>query len=232
MQGTFVPSFFLQENYGSRDQRTHEVVITDDAITDMCNRGRFLHHLHIDALYQSSMTRLSICLQPDSYGSYRDPIEPLLSISGFPRELCTQDTIPSNLDEVGESDGDGDVSELSATPVLPPLPHANTEPDTSRLQGPRRLFNRRRLKSDQESGLYKSKKWSTARIPTREKSTSTLLQATKSKENIETSSIDLLDAASSKSTVSSGDTRFSADQTNAGSRPPSGDDDAMLNDNW
>ena len=203
MHGTFVPYFFLQENFGSRDQRNHEVVIPDDKITDMCSRGRFSLYLQIDALYQSSMTRLSLCLQPDSYGPYHDPMEPLLPISGFPRELCTQDNISARLDEDDENDSDDEndgISELAGTPVMPPLPHAKTEPDTSKLQSPRRFFNRRRPKSDQESGLYKSKNWSNSSIPVRERPIPADFRPTNSNDSIETRSI-----------VSSEDNSFSAE---------------------
>jgi predicted acylesterase/phospholipase RssA len=94
---TFVPHFCLQENYGSSDENTVLVSISRDQIRNMCESGTFEPlNLTIDAADKSSTTRLSLCLQEhdyrvgEGYSSNKTPesgVEPLLSISGFPRNL-------------------------------------------------------------------------------------------------------------------------------------------------
>ncbi|KAF4461479.1 hypothetical protein FALBO_11730 [Fusarium albosuccineum] len=128
IQGTtFVPSFFLDENYGSEDQRQYEVPIPTETIDNMCHLGFFKlpTSLNIDASHLSSMTRLSLCLQPDGYhyhqrqGSLHNSTKLLVSISGFPRELFAQDNLspPQPQEEVT-----GDGKELAGSENMPTPP--------------------------------------------------------------------------------------------------------------
>ncbi|CAJ0552466.1 Ff.00g064450.m01.CDS01 [Fusarium sp. VM40] len=131
----FLPSFFLEENYGSEDQREYEVPIPTETIHNMCNAGFFTlpSELHIDAGYQSSVTRLSLCLEPyvPTYGgdiSYRqNPAHPLFPISGFPRVLSAQHSLHSvhleeNLGSEGEDASGSQDPEVILAPK-PTLPH-------------------------------------------------------------------------------------------------------------
>lgn len=93
----FVPFFNVQENYGARDEESFQVPIPDATIQRMCDVGSFRMptDILIEGSRHSSVTRLSLCLQPGHYGSQNDHEDPridqsersLLSISGFPRPL-------------------------------------------------------------------------------------------------------------------------------------------------
>lgn len=103
----FSPHFYLQENFQGLDEKEHEIPIPVDTIRNMCSRGSFQlpTNLAINGSGQSSLTRISLRLQSQPYGkSYNlsyggsmrhTVIEPYLSISGFPRELWTQDNAMS-----------------------------------------------------------------------------------------------------------------------------------------
>lgn len=93
----FVPFFHVQENYGARDEESFQVPIPDATIQRMCDVGSFRMptDILIEGSRHSSVSRLSLCLQPGHYGSHNDHEDPridqsersLLSISGFPRPL-------------------------------------------------------------------------------------------------------------------------------------------------
>ncbi|KAK0721616.1 hypothetical protein B0T26DRAFT_800576 [Lasiosphaeria miniovina] len=150
----FTPHFFLQENFGSSDQKHHNILISTETINDMCDRGLFELEcrLRIDSAWQSSTTRLSLCLQPMDYmqefGSTRTSTSRILSISGFPRELCAQDSIPSpSLENASDEQRAG----WGAPSSMPALTHAKTEPTGLQLQSKGSKMPPRRLMSDPQA---------------------------------------------------------------------------------
>ncbi|KAJ4123018.1 hypothetical protein NW768_010010 [Fusarium equiseti] len=110
----FAPFFILEEDYGTSVQRQHDVTIPVHTIYEMCYSGTFRlpTNIVIDGSHESSLTRLSLCLQPGgySYSQVSDPshrsVNPSFSISGFPRELFAQDTSLSPRTTVTDVDED------------------------------------------------------------------------------------------------------------------------------
>ncbi|KAI8626808.1 hypothetical protein F5Y19DRAFT_466119 [Xylariaceae sp. FL1651] len=149
ISGDFVPCFLLQENYGSRDQIEHEVLIPTETIDRMSSRGSFElfpNSLQIDSISQSSMTRISLCLYPSDYryatDNYREN-KVLYSISGFPRQLCAQDVRLSP--ETSEYSGESRAEQSAA----PKLKKSNTEPESRKLLTKASFLLNRRYKADQ-----------------------------------------------------------------------------------
>lgn len=79
----------------------YEIPIVPETVQNMCDRAffRMPTYLGINGSFQTSLTRISLCLQPQAYGQTYEYgsvvntsfVEPYLSISGFPRELWTHD---------------------------------------------------------------------------------------------------------------------------------------------
>lgn len=122
----FMPSFLIQENYGSVNERCHEVRLMIQDIKRMCDSGVFQlpSQLKIQAVSESSITRLSLRLQNDFYYCQDDNgvgqvrMEPFLSISGFPRRLWVLNGHPSQSSHHDEgSDGNEGVHELAGAEV-------------------------------------------------------------------------------------------------------------------
>jgi hypothetical protein len=102
-------------------------------MNNMCYSGFFeLPTLQIAANFQSSVTCLSLCLQPQGYRNEKcppekcspiqEPTRRLFPISGFPRKLIAQDRLPANhAEDESDSEGEGPV-ELPVPDTTPPLP--------------------------------------------------------------------------------------------------------------
>ncbi|KAM5355310.1 hypothetical protein ACJ41O_001956 [Fusarium nematophilum] len=160
-----MPFFFLEENFASRDHVRHEVPIPPETIETMCHLGIFQlpTNLEIDGSSQSSLTRLSLCLQQEGYrhhhnrSLFQGSIGPLFSLSGFPRELFAPEALssPTMLQEEPGSDCE-EISELPAVEISPPAVQANgsssddADPSRSPSIG-ERLWGR-----GNGGGLYKS----------------------------------------------------------------------------
>jgi hypothetical protein len=90
------------------------VVILIQTIQQMRSSGTFRlpSHLIIDGRHESSLTRLSLCLEPEGYilseipSSFHRSRNSSFSISGFPRELFTQDN-PLSPRILDDEAGDG-----------------------------------------------------------------------------------------------------------------------------
>ncbi|KAH6886261.1 hypothetical protein B0T10DRAFT_576010 [Thelonectria olida] len=154
------PYFFLQENYGTPEERVHEVPIAPSNINNMCNLGIFQlsTELKIEAAHQSSTTRLSLRLQEDPYrsssmySSVQDPsMGSLLSISGFPRKIWARGVMAVTPDKE-EPNGEEEVLPKA---VGEPVPEMLVEEAAAlrgkkmRLFGP---FSRSRRKSPLPAG--------------------------------------------------------------------------------
>lgn len=113
----------------------------------MCYSGTFRlpTNLVVDGSQESSLTRLSLCLQPGgySYSQVSDPshrsVNPSFSISGFPRELFAQDTPLSPRAAAVDVDEDESPYELPVHEDLPPTK------ETSRIPTMKGLFRNRSL---------------------------------------------------------------------------------------
>jgi hypothetical protein len=97
LKGEFGPFFLLQENYNTHKQTQSKIPITAATIEDMCNRGLFNlvgAPIRLRSATQSSLTRISLCLQEREYPHLDDKScsERYLSISSFPRSLRAADT--------------------------------------------------------------------------------------------------------------------------------------------
>jgi len=67
------------------------MILTEDIINDMYLRGTFnLQRIQIATSKELSTTEISLCLQTNPYPY---SIDSYLPISGFPRELMTEDNI-------------------------------------------------------------------------------------------------------------------------------------------
>ncbi|RGP77832.1 hypothetical protein FLONG3_4008 [Fusarium longipes] len=142
----FIPFFVLEEDYGTSVLKQHDVTIPVDTIENMCYTGifRLPSHLVIDGSHETSLTRLSLCLQPGgySYSQASNPflrsVNPTMSISGFPRELFVQDDPLSPRAAVEYEDDSGGPWEL---PVSDGTSPANEAPKPSK----RPLFRNKSL---------------------------------------------------------------------------------------
>ncbi|KAH7192830.1 uncharacterized protein B0J16DRAFT_394837 [Fusarium flagelliforme] len=134
--GSFAPFFILEEDYGTSVQRQHHVTIPAQTIYQMCYSGTFRlpTNLVVDGSQESSLTCLSLCLQPGgySYSQISDPsqrsVNPSFSISGFPRELFAQDTPLSPRTNAADADEDESPCELPVSEDLPPTKEASKVP--------------------------------------------------------------------------------------------------------
>lgn len=88
LRNDFSPYFKIQED----EVRAFDVVkipMGENLITDMCLRGSFkLSRIHVFVSKELANTTISLCLSEDSYPYSSNS---LLPISGFPRELITED---------------------------------------------------------------------------------------------------------------------------------------------
>lgn len=120
----------------------------------MCDRGLFEmeYKLSIDSAWQSSTSRLSLCLQPMDYiqnlgSTQKSTTSRFLSISGFPRELCAQDIIMSpSLEDANEKRAG--LAGRGASPSMPALKHAKTAPIGLQPQSVASGMQLRRLMTD------------------------------------------------------------------------------------
>lgn len=169
----------------------------------MCYSGIFqLPTLRIAAEFQSSVTCLSLCLQPESYRHnekrpfIQENTRRLFSISGFPRKLIAQDSLPLNhAEDESESEGEGPVE----------LPVPDTAPSSPRVQ---RSWGTRLFKSPSP---YKT----LSQRATTPKPKSPDGMAAESYNSRDTSSVDLSSqASSSRLATSSGEPRSSAETAN------------------
>lgn len=138
----FDPSFFLQENYGSQEEKQWEIAIDDMAIDNMCQRGVFAlpgGPIQVELSSPTSLARISLCLQTGSYETtfgygQNTAIDGnnLLSISGFPRVLYPAQGIMSPSLSVNSKEELYEAKE--STVSAPPLDHAHSEPSLSRLR--------------------------------------------------------------------------------------------------
>jgi hypothetical protein len=143
---SFVPFFVLEEDYGTAVLKQHDVPIPVETIENMCYAGifRLPSHLIIDGSHETSLTRLSLCLQPGGYSyshtsnTFLRSVNPSMSISGFPRELFVQDDPLSPRAAVEEEDDGGGPWEL---PVSDGTSPANEVPKPSK----RPLFRNKSL---------------------------------------------------------------------------------------
>ncbi|OBS23194.1 hypothetical protein FPOA_03748 [Fusarium poae] len=125
---TFVPSFILEEDYGTLVMKQHDIPIPVDTIDNMCYTGifRMPTHLIVDGRHETSFTRLSLCLQPGGYNNSltsntsERSTSPSMSISGFPRELFVQDDPLSPRAAVEDEDDSEGPWELPGTDDTPP----------------------------------------------------------------------------------------------------------------
>lgn len=81
--------FFVVEEQGYHDGDIR-IIITETIISDMCFRGTFpLGRIRIQMSKELAVTTISLSLQKKSYPPSADA---LLPISGFPRELVTEES--------------------------------------------------------------------------------------------------------------------------------------------
>jgi hypothetical protein len=110
---SFMPSFYLEENYASPNLKPHIIPLSFECIVYMCKFGVFRlasdtsSQLAIEAVNESYLTRLSLRLQDGSYStastyttrSADACAESVLPISGFPRKLWDTRRNPSVSEE-------------------------------------------------------------------------------------------------------------------------------------
>lgn len=88
LRNDFSPYFIIQED----DAKNVDVIkapVGENLITDMCLRGSFkLSRIHVYVSKELATTTISLCLSEDSYPYSANSFLP---ISGFPRELITED---------------------------------------------------------------------------------------------------------------------------------------------
>lgn len=140
--GSFIPYFYLQENYGSHDERPWDIPIELVGIDAMHQRGVFElpgGEVHVDSTSQASVTRISLRLQVDSYvpfvvnrgfGQNTASDETFLAISGFPRMLYPNHGTLSPSPGVSPTSKEPSA-ELAAPAQSPPAAH--TEPSSTGL---------------------------------------------------------------------------------------------------
>lgn len=87
LRGTFEPYFIVSEE--SSPNNSIKLSITESMISDMCLRGSFNpSKIRIYMSKELSTTNISLCLQTEPYPLSADSNLP---ISGFPRELVSED---------------------------------------------------------------------------------------------------------------------------------------------
>lgn len=89
LRKNFSPYFIVQEEE-AKNFDVVKVPVGENLITDMCLRRSFkLSRIHVFVSKELATTTISLCLSEDSYPNLPDSFLP---ISGFPRELITEDT--------------------------------------------------------------------------------------------------------------------------------------------
>jgi hypothetical protein len=133
-------------------------LISTETINNMCDRGLFRLEsmLSIDSAWQSGTSRLSLCLQPTDYiqklgSTQTSTTSRFLSISGFPRELCAQDTITSPSLEDANDEKRAGLAGSGASPSMPALKHAKTAPTGLQLQSMGSRMPPHRLMTDPQA---------------------------------------------------------------------------------
>ena len=231
-----MPYFFLQENYDSRDQRNHVVPISIDNINDMRRLGifRLSSELRIEATSQSSLTRLSLCLQQYGYQSDANFFgqvasdDPLLSISGFPRRLwvghgqfpAAEDDDEGDLENEEARAGEGEevegLAELPTTADASLHSSSSHEGDTAppRLQEKKSAFFKRAFTRTGRTS-------SGAPVPDRTRSspnTSSASREGRGHGHRRATDPMGMSTSSSRSTLSSAEPRYSAETWNSSVR--------------
>lgn len=141
------PFFFLEENYGTTEEKCHQLDIPDETIDTMRTQGRFqLPSLTIKLLSTSNKARISLRLQPDCY-NYRameGSVEPELSISGFPRELWSKD---ANLTPGVKEDfeGSNEKSDLVERESIRTVSEASSRPSNEEKHSRRSWLSRSKM---------------------------------------------------------------------------------------
>lgn len=139
---TFTPSFYLQENYGSPEERLWELPIEVDGIDAMQQRGVFElpgGQIQVDSASQASVTRISLRLQMDPYvpflanllanrGKMHNIVceETYLAISGFPRSLYPNHGVVSPSPSADSSSKDLRVKMAGHSLLSPQTPTDST----------------------------------------------------------------------------------------------------------
>lgn len=91
LSGEFEPYFLLEEEVPRSEPI--RITLSEDAIHDMCQRGNFeVETLYVQVQRELATTRVSLCLQSDPYPSGVT----VLPISGFPRQLISEDKADRN----------------------------------------------------------------------------------------------------------------------------------------
>lgn len=89
LRNDFSPYFIVQEDE-AKNVDVIKVPVGENLITDMCLRGSFkLNRIRVFVSKELATTTISLCLSEDSYPYSTNSFLP---ISGFPRELITEDT--------------------------------------------------------------------------------------------------------------------------------------------
>lgn len=88
LRNDFSPYFIIQEE-DAKNVDVIKVPVGENLITDMCLRGSFkLSRIHVFVSKELATTIISLFLSEDSYPYSANSFLP---ISGFPRELVTED---------------------------------------------------------------------------------------------------------------------------------------------
>lgn len=88
IRGEFEPYFLLEEEVPRSEPI--RIPISETAVHDMCHRGMFeVETLYIQVQRELATTRISLCLQGEPYPSGVS----VLPISGFPRQLISEDNV-------------------------------------------------------------------------------------------------------------------------------------------
>lgn len=89
LRGNFEP-FFVVEEDGSPPEDAFQIPMSENMISGMYLRGSFsLSKVRINVSKELSATNIFLCLQTDPYPYSTNSVLP---ISGFPRELISEDS--------------------------------------------------------------------------------------------------------------------------------------------
>lgn len=154
----FIPYFYLQENYGTREERPSKIFIEQGCIDAMYQRGVFElpgNPIRVHSTSRASVTRISLRLQTESYvppgtnRGYRQnaaPEERFLPISGFPRVLYQNHEVASPSPSMSSNSKEPRDEEFE--PPQPPH-RAQTEHSTPGLRSKLSMAFSRTVKLDQ-----------------------------------------------------------------------------------
>ncbi|KAI2617824.1 hypothetical protein GGR54DRAFT_607089 [Hypoxylon sp. NC1633] len=119
LKGSFEPYFLIQDDVPG--SAAHPVVLSEAMVRDMYQRGYLdIEPIHISSRREHTAIRISLCLQNTPYASG----ETTLSISGFPRQLMSED-----------------ILRTTTSYVEPTLPRQPKSSDTERADTEQRLPN-------------------------------------------------------------------------------------------